>query len=80
MTKRPKPSPTKEPQRAAPVATPVEVSQNHFDSSRSKKRKIKMEMYQIYSQFSQINTSNYSAAKLKEHEAILKQLVRELTE
>jgi hypothetical protein len=30
-TKRLKAFPTKEPQRAAPVATPVEVSQNHFD-------------------------------------------------
>jgi hypothetical protein len=32
MTKRPKPSPTKEPQWVAPVAAPVEVLQNHFNS------------------------------------------------
>jgi hypothetical protein len=32
VTKRPKPPPTKEPHRAAPVAAPVEVSQNHCDS------------------------------------------------
>jgi hypothetical protein len=32
MTKRPNPFPTKEPQRAAPVAAPMEVSQNRFDS------------------------------------------------
>jgi hypothetical protein len=30
-TKRPKPSPTKEPQQAAPIAAPVEISQTHFD-------------------------------------------------
>jgi hypothetical protein len=32
-TKRLKAFPTKEPQRAAPIAAPVEVSQNHFDKS-----------------------------------------------
>jgi hypothetical protein len=31
MTKRLKPFPTKEPQRATPIAAPVEVSQNRFD-------------------------------------------------
>jgi hypothetical protein len=36
-TKRQKPPPTKEPQRAAPVAAPVEVSQNHFDIWRARK-------------------------------------------
>jgi hypothetical protein len=37
MTERPKPSPTKEPQWAAPGAAPVEVSQNHFDIWHARK-------------------------------------------
>jgi hypothetical protein len=32
MTKRPNSLPIKESQRTAPVATPVEVSKNHFDT------------------------------------------------
>jgi hypothetical protein len=36
VTKRPKPPIIKEPQRAAPVAALVEVSQNHFDIWRAR--------------------------------------------
>jgi hypothetical protein len=62
------------------VAAMMKAAEATSNTAEAKKEKNKMEKYQTYIQLSQIDTSNYSAAKLKAHGAILEQVVRELTE